>query len=145
MRQLSSDGSHLATDNQKKETPMSAIQEFLAARDFLLRHRSDYATAYKDFRWPRLEHFNWALDYFDALRATMPEPGAVDRRGRRARGETELCRTLRPLQSRRQLAAPAGGRRGDRVLVMLGNEVPLWETMLAAIKLGAVVIPATTC
>ena len=27
---------------------------------------------------------------------------------------------------------------------MLGNEVPLWETMLAAIKLGAVVIPATT-
>jgi acetyl-CoA synthetase len=27
---------------------------------------------------------------------------------------------------------------------MLGNEVPLWETMLAAIKIGAVVIPATT-
>ena len=26
---------------------------------------------------------------------------------------------------------------------MLGNEVPLWETMLAAIKLGMVVIPAT--
>ncbi|MEI6219450.1 MAG: AMP-binding protein, partial [bacterium] len=29
-------------------------------------------------------------------------------------------------------------------LMMLGNEVPLWETMLAAIKLGAVLIPATT-
>ena len=27
---------------------------------------------------------------------------------------------------------------------MLGNVVPLWESMLAAMKLGAVVIPATT-
>ena len=27
---------------------------------------------------------------------------------------------------------------------MLGNVAPLWETMLAAMKLGAVVIPATT-
>ena len=35
-------------------------------------------------------------------------------------------------------------RRGDRILLMLGNVVPLWEVMLAAMKLGAVVIPATT-
>ncbi len=27
---------------------------------------------------------------------------------------------------------------------MLGNIVPLWEVMLASMKLGAVVIPATT-
>ena len=37
-----------------------------------------------------------------------------------------------------------GVKRGDRVLLMLGNVVPLWESMLAAMKLGAVVIPATT-
>ena len=37
-----------------------------------------------------------------------------------------------------------GARKGDRILLMMGNEVPLWETMLAAIKLGAVLIPATT-
>ena len=37
-----------------------------------------------------------------------------------------------------------GVRRGDRILVMLGKIAPLWETMLAAMKLGAVVIPATT-
>jgi len=36
-----------------------------------------------------------------------------------------------------------GAARGDRVMLMLGNEVPLWETMLAAIKAGVVVIPAT--
>jgi acetyl-CoA synthetase len=40
---------------------------FLAARDFLIRHREDYATAYRDFRWPQLERFNWALDYFDPM------------------------------------------------------------------------------
>ena len=34
-----------------------------------------------------------------------------------------------------------GVERGDRVLVMLSNEVALWECMLACIKLGAVLIP----
>jgi acetyl-CoA synthetase len=34
--------------------------------------------------------------------------------------------------------------RGDRVLVMLGNQVELWEVLLACVKVGAVVIPATT-
>jgi len=37
-----------------------------------------------------------------------------------------------------------GVRRGDRILVMLGNVAPLWECMLAAMKLGAVIVPATT-
>ena len=37
-----------------------------------------------------------------------------------------------------------GVKRGDRMLLMLGNVVPLWELTLAAIKLGAVVSPATT-
>src|SRR5947209_4509749 len=37
-----------------------------------------------------------------------------------------------------------GVARGDRVLVMLPNVVPLWEITLAAMKLGAVLSPATT-
>ena len=53
---------------------MSAVRDFLAARDFLLQHRSDYATAYRDFRWPRMEHFNWALDYFDAMAEGNHQP-----------------------------------------------------------------------
>lgn len=36
-----------------------------------------------------------------------------------------------------------GARRGDCLLLMLGNEVALWETLLAAIKLGVIVTPAT--
>jgi len=46
---------------------MSEIDEFLAARDFLMRHRDDCATAYDSFRWPAPTRFNWALDYFDRI------------------------------------------------------------------------------
>ena len=46
---------------------MNASQRFLAARDFLLRHRSDYDHAYGHFAWPVLDEFNWAIDYFDEI------------------------------------------------------------------------------
>ena len=45
---------------------MTATATFKAARDFLLAHRTDYDTAYGQFRWPELPRFNWALDWFDA-------------------------------------------------------------------------------
>jgi hypothetical protein len=56
--------SHIeATSMQQRER----LKAFLAARDFLLTHREDYETAYRDFRWPQLDKFNWALDYFDTF------------------------------------------------------------------------------
>jgi acetyl-CoA synthetase len=115
---------------------------FLEARDFLLRHREDYETAYGEFRWPTLDRFNWALDYFDPMAAGNNSTGLwiVDEGGGEtclsfvelAEGSSRLANHLRAL----------GVRRGDRLLMMLGNVVPLWECMLAAMKLGAVVIPA---
>ena len=47
----------------------AAAARLRAARDFLLNHREDYATAYRDYRPPALEEFNWALDWFDAIAA----------------------------------------------------------------------------
>ena len=42
------------------------------------------------------------------------------------------------------MAAPAlGVGKGDRVILMLGNQVELWESMLAVAKLGAVIMPTT--
>src|SRR5579885_3598320 len=117
---------------------------FVAARDFLLRHREDYMTAYRDFRWPTLDHFNWALDYFDVMARNNVHPALwlVDDDA----GETKL--SFAELSERSNRIANAlrglGVRRGDRILVMLGNVVPLWECMLAAMKLGAVIVPATT-
>ncbi|MGA8759578.1 MAG: AMP-binding protein [Stellaceae bacterium] len=117
---------------------------FLRARDFLLAHRDDYETAYREFRSPVLDRFNWALDYFDPMAMGNNRPGLwiVDEGG----GETQLRfaelaeRSSRLANHLRSL----GVRRGDRLLMMLGNVAPLWECMLAAMKLGAVVIPATT-
>jgi acetyl-CoA synthetase len=124
-------------------TPGNAAP-FLAARDFLLRHREDYATAYRDFKWPKLDRFNWALDYFDIMARDNPDPALwlVDEDA----GETKL--SFAAMSGRSNQVANAlrklGVRRGDRILVMLGNVVALWECMLAAMKLGAVIVPATT-
>ena len=123
---------------------MTAVAEFLKARDFLLAHRTDYATAYAGFQWPQLTEFNWALDYFDAMAQGNDKPALwiVEEDGR----ESKLSFAEMSARSNRvaNWLREQGVARGDRILIMLGNEVPLWETMLAAIKLGAVVIPATT-
>ena len=123
---------------------MSAVAEFIAARDFLLQHRSDYATAYAGFKWPRLKEFNWALDHFDTMAKGNDNPALwiVEEDG----SESKLSFAEMSARSNRvaNWLRKQGVKRGERILIMLGNEVPLWETMLAAIKLGAVVIPATT-
>ncbi|HUA54425.1 MAG TPA: AMP-binding protein [Candidatus Sulfotelmatobacter sp.] len=117
---------------------------FIAARDFLLRHRADYATAYRDFRWPVLDRFNWALDHFDVIARDNQRPALwlVDDGG----GETKLSFAALSVRSNQvaNYLRGLGVRRGDRILLMLGNVAPLWECMLAAMKLGAVVVPATT-
>ncbi|MFY9760289.1 MAG: AMP-binding protein [Xanthobacteraceae bacterium] len=124
-------------------TPGNAAP-FLASRDFLLRHREDYATVYRDFQWPKLERFNWALDYFDVMARDNPDPALwlVNDDA----GETKL--SFAAMSGRSNQVANAlrklGVRRGDRILVMLGNVAALWECMLAAMKLGAVIVPATT-
>ncbi|MEU6665544.1 AMP-binding protein [Streptomyces sp. NPDC046727] len=121
----------------------TATDAFRNARDFLLEHREDYATAYEGFRWPRPAHFNWALDWFDVIAAgndrtalhIVEEDGAETRLSfaELAERSNRVARWLRG----RGVAAE------DRILVMLGNQAELWETALAAMKLRAVVIPAT--
>ena len=54
---------------------MTELAQFLSCRDLLLTHRTDYEAAVKAFKWPVLEHFNWALDYFDSIaRETRRQP-----------------------------------------------------------------------
>jgi acetyl-CoA synthetase len=122
----------------------SGAAAFVAARDFLLAHREDYATACRDFRWPALGEFNWALDYFDAFARGNEQPALwiVDEDGR----EDKL--SFARMSSRSSQVANwlrgLGVKRGDRVLLLMPNEVALWESMLACIKLGAVIVPTTT-
>jgi acetyl-CoA synthetase len=123
---------------------MDAGTAFIAARDQLFALRTDYARAHAEFRWPAATHFNWARDYFDVIAAGNDRPAlrVVDDAG------LDLTLSYAALARRsHQVAnflAAHGVGPGDRVLIMLGNVVPLWEVMLGVIRLGAVMIPATT-
>ena len=123
---------------------MSNSRRFIALRDELLHRREDWAGARREFRWPHFDQFNWAGDYFDVIASgnTAIALRVVDDAG----GDQSLSFSQMAHRSAQVAAflASHGLLAGDRLLVMLPNAVPLWETMLAAIRLGAVMIPATT-
>src|SRR3954447_2482254 len=124
---------------------MSARMDAIRAlRDGLLANREDWAAACASFAWPVLDEFNWALDWFDAFARGNDAVGllVVEADGS-SRSLTFGELVTRSDQLANWLRAQ-GVRRGDRIVLMLGNQVELWETMLAAMKVGAVVIPATT-
>lgn len=124
------------------------MPSFRESRDFLLKHRTDYDAAVKGFRWPEPVAFNWAIDWFDA---ELASPANRDNTGLwivDVAAGTETRRTFGELSRRSNQVAnwlrQKGLKRGDHLLLVLNNVAPLWEIMLAAMKLGVVVIPATT-
>src|SRR5271169_464283 len=120
------------------------LNAFLNARDFLLQHRDDYQLVYEKFRWPQLTRFNWALDYFDGYARGNHKTALwiVDEDG----SELKLSYDQMSRHSNQvaNFLRRHGVRRGDRIIVMLPNVAAMWLVMLAAMKLGAVVIPAAT-
>ncbi|MBB6120744.1 AMP-binding protein [Nocardiopsis algeriensis] len=125
-----------------KEKAAEGAAEFRAARDLLLELREDQEAARREFTWPRPAAFNWALDHFDEVARRRPDRTAlwiVEENGSEARY------SYRHLSERSNQVAnwlhAQGVRPSDRILVMLGSQVELWEVVLAAVKLGAVVLP----
>ncbi|HQT89057.1 MAG TPA: AMP-binding protein [Acidiphilium sp.] len=125
------------------------MTSFTEARALLLSLRTDYQAAMSQFRWPDPENFNWALDWFDGVLATdaahrdHPALWIVD-----APSGVEQKISFAVMSARSNQAAnfllSQGITKGDRIILLLGNIAPLWEIMLASMKIGAVVIPATT-
>ncbi|WP_237478262.1 AMP-binding protein [Lichenibacterium dinghuense] len=122
---------------------------FAEARRFLLDHRDDYEAAVAGFRWPDASGFNWALDWFDAELAASPD--SRDRAALRivdlAAGtdaSTSFAAMARRSNRAANLLASLGIGKGDHLVLLVGSVEPLWVAVLAAMKLGAVVIPATT-
>jgi acetyl-CoA synthetase len=126
-------------------TASDARQAYRAARDQLFA-ASTYDEAVSSFSWPDLgPRFNWAHDWFDAFARGNPRTGLaiVEEDG------SKITRTFDELVTNSDkiaawLRTEQGVGKGDRVVLMLGNRVELWECMLAVMKLGAVILPTTT-
>lgn len=123
----------------------AATEAYRAARDQLLELHGDHERAVREFRYPEVgDRFCWAVDWFDAIARGNDRPAltivAED-------GSTESV-TFDEMASRSDRVAAwlasLGVRRGQAVLVMLGNHVEMWEALLGIMKLGAVVMPTAT-
>src|SRR4051794_20774434 len=121
---------------------------FRQSRDFLLANRTDYAKAAAGFRWPEAVRFDGAPGWFDAGLAKATNRGRCGLWIVDVASGKETRLTFGELSTRSNQVAnwlrQQGLKRGDHLLLVLNNVAPLWEIMLAAMKLGVVVIPATT-
>jgi len=125
--------------------PSAATDQLRAARDLLLQYRDDPAGAVDRFRWPRPATFNWGVEWFDVIAEEHPDrPALVIVEPDGSVGSWTFGRLSRRSDQVAGWLAANGVQRGDRIVLMLGNQVELWEIILAAIKLGAVIIPAST-
>lgn len=122
-------------------TNQTVTEQFRAARDLLISHQQDWESAREAFEWPRFDKFNFALDWFDSLPDDDEALVIIEIDG------SETRRTFGQLKQRSNQMAnwltSLGVKRGDRIMLMLGNQVELWESMLACIKGGFVMNPAT--
>ena len=130
---------------QSTAADQAPTRAYRAARDQLLSLRGEYDRAVEEFRWPDVgNRFNWAVDWFDAVARGNDRLALVivEEDG----GKTEV--TFDDMSRRSDKVArwlsDQGVALGDSVIVMLGNQVELWEAMLAIMKLGAVTMPTTT-
>ncbi|OUS95780.1 AMP-binding protein [Rhodococcus sp. NCIMB 12038] len=117
---------------------------YRAGRDQLITLIDDYDKAVHEFRWPQLTgQFNWAIDWFDAFARGNDRTALwiTEQDG------SELKVSFAEMVERSDRVATwlqqLGVGKGDRVILMLGNQVELWEAMLAVLKLGAIVMPTT--
>ncbi|MCS3443151.1 AMP-binding protein [Microbacterium phyllosphaerae] len=120
----------------------TAIREM---RDFLFANATDYEAAREGFAWPTPTEFNFALEWFDVIAGEIPDRPAVQIVSADLSLESWSYGDLSARSD--QVAAWLTGlgiRRGDHVIVMLGNTIELWEVMLAITKIGAVSIPTST-
>ncbi|MBM0127167.1 AMP-binding protein [Pimelobacter simplex] len=124
---------------------MSTPASLRAVRDRLQTLRTSYDAAVADFAWPEVgPTFNFVHDWFDTFARDNDQPGLVIVEEDGARASYSFGELVtRSEQVAAHLAAQGVGR-GDSVVVMLGNQVELWESMLALIRLGAVIMPTTT-
>ena len=133
------------SDTSAQPAPSEATERYRAARDRILALRGRHEEAVREFAFPDLgDRFNWAVDWFDVIARGNDAPAlvVVEEDG----SSTEISFDAMASRSDRvgHWLAGLGVARGDAVILMLDNQVELWDCMLAVMKLGAVIMPTTT-
>ena len=96
-------------------------------------------------RWPDVgDRSTGRIDWFDAFARGNDRPALVIVEEDGSRAAYSFDEMVPASDQVAAWLAEHGRRRGRRGVVMLGNQVELWETMLAVMKLGAVIMPTTT-
>lgn len=122
-----------------------ATENLRKARDQIVELRESYTEAVATFRWPDVgATFNFAHDWFDPIARGNDAEALVIIEEDGARASYTFDALARRSDQVAATLSAQGIRRGDSVIVMLNNQIELWETMLAVIKLGAVIMPTTT-
>lgn len=126
-------------------TTVVATTALREARDRLLGLRTSYDAALADHAWPEVgSSFNFVHDWFDSYARGEQRPGLVIVEEDGTRASYSFGELVSRSEQVAQHLSALGVRAGDSVVVMLGNQVELWESMLALIRLGAVIMPTTT-
>src|SRR5215469_15021625 len=97
------------------------LRAFLKARDFLLEHRADHEAAYRDFRWPQVNMFNWALDYFDDFARANDKTALWIVEDNSSELRLSFAEMSRRSNQVANFLRTQGVQRGDRIVVQLPN------------------------
>ncbi|QNQ91069.1 AMP-binding protein [Corynebacterium poyangense] len=124
----------------------SNTEKYLSIRNYLIENAENYDKVRSEFKWPQFDTFNFVTDWFDYL-ADHPDFAQSEALVICEEDGTSCRRTYKDLAERsRQLArwlTDQGVKRGDRMMLMLNNQVELWEFLLACVRAGIVINPAT--
>jgi acetyl-CoA synthetase len=114
------------------------------ARDQLVNVIGDYDKAVDLFSWPQLTGtFNWATDWFDVIARGNDRTALWIVEANGTEHKTSFAEMADVSDRVATWLSRLGVSKGDRVILMLGNQVELWESMLAVAKLGAIIMPTT--
>jgi acetyl-CoA synthetase len=133
-------------------TNNTGLDNFLHQRNILLQYRTDYQQAITKFSWPKLgivDQFNWAKSYFEQYLVNKSCPNRIalklidtDNNNhstswtyQQLNDMSKSC--VKYLQDEKNI------KKGDRILVILGNRVEQWIITLSAIRAGWILLPCT--
>lgn len=119
------------------------IEQFLFLRDYLLEY-PDYATAKKEFKWPSIKKFNWAIDYFDLIAKNNQAYALIFAEEHGFEQKVTFYQMSRRSNQVANFLVEIGMKKGDRAMLMMDNSVELYEIVLGIMKVGGAIIPAAT-